>query len=228
MRLAATVERDRDVQPFALGPERVVCAVVPGAAVDAAGREEDGAEAELLDGPSRLDDGGRNVVRRHHRGAEEAIRALRAEVAQPVVVGARDRRRQLGLEPVEPDDLRRVEPEDEEAAAGKEDGHVQTFRVHGVALRGRVPAALLRGRVHPVLLGAPGRAAVAAERPRRPEPQHDVRLDLDPHVATELRQTDRRHVPPRRVDVALPEVRRLEDVHVAVRDAQALVRHAPP
>src|SRR5262249_17965342 len=52
-RLPSAVERDRDREALALGPERVVVRVVPWAAADAAGREEDRPEAELLDGAAR-------------------------------------------------------------------------------------------------------------------------------------------------------------------------------
>ena len=78
--LSTTVKRDGDVEPLALCPERVVVGVMPGSPVDAAGREEDRLEAELRDRPARFGDRRCDVVRRHHRGAEETVGIRGAEV----------------------------------------------------------------------------------------------------------------------------------------------------
>jgi len=55
--------------------------------------------------------------------------------------------------------------------------------------------------------------------------QHGVVLHPHPHVAHHLGQTDRRGVGPLRVHGALPQVGRLHDVHVAVRDLPPVDRH---
>src|SRR5437773_2416347 len=69
MGLAAAVEGDRDAEAFALGPQRVVVGIVPGAAGDAAGGQEDRLEAELLDAAPGLGHRRRDVVRRRPAGA---------------------------------------------------------------------------------------------------------------------------------------------------------------
>src|SRR5207247_8377663 len=66
IRLAAAVEGDRDAEALALGPQRVVVGVVPGAAGDAAGCQEDRLEAELLHAATGLGPSRRDVERGRH------------------------------------------------------------------------------------------------------------------------------------------------------------------
>src|SRR5207245_296745 len=90
-----------------------------------------------------------------------------AEVAQPVVVGARDGGREVGLEAVDAHDLRHVEAEHEEPAAREEDGHVEALAVHGLELGGGIPPAPLRLGECLVLHRAPGPGRVAVCRKAR-------------------------------------------------------------
>ena len=73
--------------------------------------------------------------------------------------------------------------------------------------------------VHVVVLLAPaGLATVDVHRRARRPGAARVVLHLDAHVARDLRRARRRGVRVRRVDVALPEIRRLHHVQVAVAD----------
>ena len=89
---------------------------MPRHAVDAAGREEDRLEPELLDGATRFEHRAGDVVRCDHRRAVHAIGREVAHVFDVVVVRARDRGRELRLEAVGTDLVRRVEAEHEQAA----------------------------------------------------------------------------------------------------------------
>ena len=192
---------------------------MPVAALDRVRPHEHGAEPELLDRTSGFFDRVANVVRRDHPGSEQALGIGLAVVVQPVVVGPRDG----GGE-------RRVQVVDrlgEQPARGIDDGDVDAFGVHRIELRPTVPASL----------GGPAEAlaplverVVGAARPRaqRRVPRHRLAVDDDSEVGDVLLQAAWRERLVDAVDVALPEVRRLHAVHVAVKDLEPVVRHGPP
>ena len=100
--------------------------------------------------------------------------ACAAEVVQPVVVGAGDGGGELGLEPVGPDLLDRVEAEHEQAPRREQHGQVEPFGVHGLDLRRGVPAPRLGAGVDAVVLGAPAGLASARCRTGRTRPRRST------------------------------------------------------
>ena len=226
-RAPAAVEADRHAEPLALGPEGVVVAVVPGLVVHAAGRQEDGLEAVLVDGAARLGHRGADVVGRHHRGAVQARGVGLAVVLEPVVVGARDGGREVGLEAVGADLLARVEPQHEEAARREEDREIHALALHRVELRLGAPALRLGLAVRLLLVGPPAdaRALPLDQRPHRTGAQQHLALELHPDVAPQLGHAHRRGVPVLGRDVALPQVGGLHHVHVRVGDGEVFEGH---
>src|SRR5262249_30944047 len=84
------------------------------------------------------------------------------------------------------------------------------------------PAALVEG---PEALAIP-LCRVAAHAPRvRHAARHHATLDLDPEIEHPLREPARRAMLERRIDVALPQVGRLDDVDVAVQHAEPVLGH---
>jgi hypothetical protein len=228
VRLAAAVEGDGHVEALHLLPQRVVGGVVPRPAVHAAGGEEHRLEAEPLDRAAGLGHRAGHVVGGDHPRAEHAVGRVGTEVGEPVVVGAGDGRGVLRLEAIGADGFHRVEAEHEQPAGREQHGEVEPLGVHGVDLRGRVPAARLGVGVDRVVVLPPaGLATVDPQRPHPAQAQHGVVLHPYAHVTGDLRQPDRCGVGERRVDVALPEVGGLHHVQVRIGDHVLLerVRH---
>ena len=170
-----------------------------------------------------LVDGGVDVVGREETGAQQP-RARAAVVGHPVVVGTGDRGREPRFEPVGADVLGGVEPEDEEPTAREQHRDVDALLVHRRQLRRRVPQARLRRCQRLVRPGLPP-DRLGEVRLRPAHAGEAVVLDPHPHVPVELAEPDRRRMPPLGGDVALPEVGRLHDVHVAVGDAPSVRAH---
>src|SRR5262249_16241711 len=138
----------------------------------------------------------------------------RAEIVEPIVVGTSNGARQLRLHAVDP--LR------EEPARGIDDADVDAFRVHRVELGLGAPSAVVEG---PEALPAP-LTAVPARSPRIGDAAgHELAVDLDAQVEHPLHESARGLVLEGRVDVPLPEIGRLDDVDVAVEDAEARLGH---
>lgn len=187
--------------------------------------EECSLEPVLLDAAPHFRDRGIDVVRRDHRRAIHPARVGGTEVVQPVVVRPRDRRGVFGLESVGgTEHADGVDGEREQPAAREEDGDIEMLVVHRVQLRLGAPPERLGVRERGCMLGSPHIAGLLhIARPGHATAQHDARLDPQAHVAGDLIESDGRRVRVPRIDVPLPQVGRLEDVHVAVGDAKAVV-----
>ena len=147
-----------------------------------------------------------------------ASRIRRAEVGHPVVPGARDGGGQgvvvvlLGV--------------GEQPAGGKENRDIDALGVHRLELDPGVPAAPvevpeLGEAPEPLALG--NHLVVALHR--APEPRDDLAVMHEVQVDEVVRGPDRRPVAEPGVDPALPEIWGFHDVHVAVHDLVAVVRH---
>src|SRR5438876_4913056 len=202
------VEAERHAEVLDRRPERIEDRPVP---VDSGARrvrsEKDRLEAQLRHRAARLADRQGDVLDREHgRSVHPPGIAGLAEVGQPVVVGPRDRGRE-----------RRVHVRvavHEEAPRGVEHGHVDPFAIHRTKLRRGVEAALdvLGKPVQPARERHAGDPSRQEELVRAVDGHADVRgLALSPA---------RRPVPERGIDVALPQVDRLQHVHVAVEDLE--------
>src|SRR3989442_5934409 len=208
------VEPEGHFEGFELAPQWLVVRIVPVPSVDGIGAEEDGPEAEVPHRPARLRDGVVDVERRDHAGAPQPRGVARAEVVEPVVVRTGDGCREFRLRPV---DRLGVKP-----ARGIDDADVDAFRIHGLELDLRAPPALVeRAKSLAVSLRA------SATRPSLVGDAvgQALALDLESEVEYVLGEPAERLVLERRIDVALPEVGRLDDVDVAVEDAESVARH---
>src|SRR5271156_6439502 len=85
------MKTDRNTKLLAFGPQRIVRRIVPRAFVDLARQQEDRLEAVFLYTAPGLRGRGLDVMRRYHRGAVHALAVGRHEIVEPIVVGARDR-----------------------------------------------------------------------------------------------------------------------------------------
>ena len=95
------VEAERHPEPFQLLPQRLEIAVVPVAPLDRVGPHEHGPATQILDRPAGLLHRVADVVGRDHPGPEQPSGVGLAVVVQPVVVGARDRRGEGGVQVID-------------------------------------------------------------------------------------------------------------------------------
>ena len=107
-------------------------------------------------------------------------------------------------------------------AAGKHDRHVDPLNVHGRLLGAAVPIARFRFRVHVDLLGHEGHDAGGVTAVLR---RVDASAHLDAQVPGMAAQPFRAAVLESRVNVPVPKVCRLYDVHVGVHDFEAVFCH---
>ena len=210
----AFVEAKRHVERFELAPERLVVRIVPVAAIDRIGTKKDAFEAELLHCALRFGDRIVDLERRDHAGTDQALRVHGAEVVEPIVVGSGDRGRQLRLHP--------VDPLSEEPPCWIDDRNVDALLVHGLELRFGAPAALLE-RAEPLTVAL--RRSSARLRRVGDVGRHELAVDLDTEIEHPVGKPARRLVLEGRVDVARPEIGRLDDVDVAIEHAEAIFRH---
>ena len=188
-------------------------------AVDGVGVADDRDGAQLAHGALRLGDRGGHVVEGELGGELEPARVDGAEIARPVVVGAREGGRYRGVEIVVHQHLA--------AARAVDHRDVDALDVHGLEMGRRVVAARVRHRV----VGMTGEGALlqapAHHRGARPL-RHlgDLHLaDLDDGlVGRALRGPGEagREFPERLLQVLLPEAVRLHGVQVAVEDTESV------
>ena len=193
--------------------------MVPVAALDGVGAQEDALEAEVLGQAPGLCDGGVYILGRDHARAEHSFGVALAELGQPIVVGAGYGGGQviivvdLGV--------------GEEAHGREKQGQIYSLGVHGLDLGVGAPAPVLEGQelvessvalgqfdVHVAFVGEV--VLVACD---------DSTIVLEAEVHEVLFRTDGGEVPELGGDVGLPEVGGLHDVHVAVDDLETVFRH---
>ena len=210
------MEADGDVQLLAGGPERVVVRVVPGPAVVDVRTEEDGPHPELAHRAARLGHRTRHVVRRHRGRAEQAsgIGGLDVVVEPVVVRPARGRREAR---------VHRVEGGDIHGGSRVEDREVEPLLVHRAHLRlgVEVPLDLLGvALAERLLLGVGERRPVPTRHGR-----HDLALDHGADVPPALAEPSWRARLELGLDVALPQVDGLHDVHLGVDHLEPVLGH---
>ena len=210
------VKADGDVQLLQRGPQLRVVRAVKRDAVDEVGAHIDADGAEFADGAARLPNGLFRIVLRQHRGDLHPRRVGLAEVVEPVVVGAADRRRERAVHAVQP--VGNVE-----ADGGVHHGDVDALHVHRLELGAPVVVALAHraGRLvgasaHPVhtvgVVDVAGREASAFEE--------------EGAAALARRAGDAwGAVGEPRVEVALEQVGGLDDVHIGVHHFVAVAGH---
>ena len=219
------VKRHRHAEAHGLGPDGVVARVVPGPAVHRMIREHERDRAELAHAPPRFLDRQLRLVQRQQRRRLQPRAVGRAEIGEPVVEGAADRGREVGLEPVDADQVG--------APRAKHDGNVDPFAVHGLEHRARVVARQVLGGVLVAAHRQVARARLLSSDEAQPpalraveEGGEDLTLELP---AVGVRPVDRREagrpVLEPGLDVLEPEVVRLVDVDVAVHDLELTLGH---
>ena len=221
------MKAQRHIQLLQQAVERVPIVGVPIATVDVIGPDKGADRAVFLDAAIELGAGKVDIVHRQHRRHFQLVRAVLAEIVQPVVVGAADRSRELRLHI--------VARHKGKADRREQHGDVDPFHRHAHDLSLGIIATL--DREHDILVAAradqraadavvlrddpviaqglaveiPGRAAAhaggAALHP--PQGRGDARLEFG-------------------VEIFLEQLRRLHDVHVAIDKAVALFHPAPP
>src|SRR5262245_59751770 len=222
----ALVEPPRHVELLVQAVERVPVVRVPEVAVHQIRPDERADRAELPHAPDELAGGQVHVVHRQHRDELQPLRAVLAELVDPVVVGLTERQRELGIEVVTGDERqpgRRVQHRD-----------VDAFHRHAHHLSLGVVLAVDR-EIEPAGVGQPragqGLRTVRDTRaialpvllhlgvPRGGQTVDDDRPPPRPAVGAHLEQDT---VLEPRVQVAIEEVHRLHDVHVAIDELQAV------
>ena len=212
---ARFVEAYRHVQALAHVPEGIVIRVAPAQPVGLVGAHEDAPEPLFVHRALRFRHRRLHVLRRHHGDAEHLLRRGLRKVVQPVVVGPGYGRGQLGVET--------VDAEHEQPARGKEKGQVEPLLFHGHDLTDAVEVAL--GHVAVFLLER-GQAVVPQVRVLRPPRDgEDLAVQLDAQIPEIALQALGGAVLELRVDIALPEVVRLEHVHIGIHSLEALLSH---
>ena len=215
------VEPEGHAELFQRVPEGFVIWVMPGTVVDHVGPQENGAEPQLFDDPPRFGNGVVYVEYRNHARAQKPLRVRLAEVEEPVVVGTGDCCCECGIH------IRFAQGM--QAAAWVDDRHVDALDVHRfqldlvtVATVGVRPVTVLH------LFGVLSGGTTGGHPPERvPSPEASVRVDEVEVGGTRCR-SDRCNASEARVDVPLPEVHRLDDVHVAVDNLETVLRHQVP
>src|SRR5215510_3589284 len=217
----ALVEAERHLELLERGPQRLVVRIVPVASVHLVRPEEHRAEAVLAHAAPRLGHGVVDVEGRDHAGAEQPLGILLAEVVEPVVVGARHGCGQAGLHV--------GDREGEKAARRIDDRDVDALDVHRLELHLRRPAALGVGLpallVQGVVLALPATVAVGVDAG---DAAPGLAVVGQAQIALVLREPDRRAIAERGIDVARPQVGRLDDVDVAVEDLEFPLDHGAP
>ena len=210
------VKPDRHIELLAGRPERVIERVVPRLVVIDVGAQKDRLHAELQDGAAGFGDRARNIVRRHAGGAEQALRIGRPDViVEPVVVGAAHRGGEARIHMGEGGRVH--------AGGREQDREVQPFLVHGLDLRFRIEIA---GDLFGVALGHRGLFRGAQCRPvAARDLRHDLALDERADVPFALAEPARRAVAELAVDIALPQIRGLHDMHLGIDQPEAVSRH---
>ena len=211
MDAGAFVRREWHAEPLDLGVEGIEVRVVDGATVHRVRTREHGAHAELLDSMDGLGDGEIGIVQRDECRTDQPLRRTRAELREPAIVRATDRRGEPRREVVHRGG---VEP-----ARRVEDGDVDSLDVERLelALGVEVPS-----RCETVPRRRPGRVVGRLER----NATRDVGQDMAQHVDAEDADTARRLVAKLGIDVPLPQVDGLEHVAVGVDHAVVLVHGA--
>src|SRR5262249_34891068 len=115
-----------------------------------------------------------------------------------------------------------------EPPRGIDDRHINAFRVHGIQLHLRRPAALLERPPALLIVGVVVTLPPAARIGRASHPSPRLAVESQPQVARVLGQARRRPIAKLRVDVALPQVGGFDDVDIAVQDLKLLVHIPPP
>ena len=212
----ALVESHGHVPCLEFPPEGIVVGIVPVAAVDHIGAHERRSESERVYGLAHLFHRRLNVEWGYHGRSPCALRGRGAEVAHPAGIGP-------GYGVGQPR-VHGVEGQGKEAAAGIEESHVYPLGIHGSHLGGGVPPVGIRVGVDPleVLLLDDLLAHVA--RVCRME----MSLHQHLHVSQVAVEPLRRPVPELGVDVVLPQVARLDDVHVRIHHLEAVTGHVKP
>ncbi len=219
---AAAVKSDRDVKALALLPKRIICGVVPGPLVDDTRQQEDCLEAQFLDRAASLRHRAFNIMRSQQCGADQPFAVERAEIVQPVVVGAGDRGGELRVDALLPGGLGAVDAQHEQPARRKQDRDVDALFVHRVELRDVVVAALVGQGVivflrHHVLRQDPAPSFGSIRRIHA--------ADIHPRVARHDVGANRRDRLVSRIDVALPQIVGLDQMHIRVHHLVALMCH---
>lgn len=208
------VKTQRQIELFECIPQGLVIGVVPRFAVDDVGTNENRLEAQFLDRTVGFFHGVADVVHRHHAGAEHPRGIGLAEVVEPIVIRARDGVCEAGIH------VRLGQRE--QPAAREHDRRIEPFSVHRFELHVRRPAA-------PRVVGIQLLIALVVPAANR-ERHRALRVGriAQPQVADVLaRYADRRLRPVLRRNKALPEIRRLHDVHIAVKNAKTMLSHRP-
>ena len=107
-----------------------------------------------------------------------------------------------------------VDGEDEQAAARIKNRHIETFFIHGAQLRHIVEVARF-------FVGVTLVENLFADRPQRRiglgrRPRHDLAVDLHAEIAFVPVQTDGRAFEVFIVDILLPQVTGLHDMHIRI------------
>ena len=149
------------------------------------------------------------------------MRVRLAEVEEPVVVGAGDGRREGRVHVRLPQGV--------QSPAGVDDRHVDALDVHRLQLDLVAVAAVGVGAVALLhLFGVPSGGAAGGHRAQGvSSPEASVRVD-EVEIGGAVRSADRGDASEAGVDVPLPEIHRLDDVHVAVNDLETVLRHLVP
>src|SRR5258706_2827742 len=191
---------------------------MPVVTIDDVGAQKDRAKAQLFDAAADFVDSVIDVERRDHAGADHFPWIGLAEVVKPIVISARESGRKVRLQVGYAEQI--------QAAARVKYRHVDAFFGHGIELNLRRPAALIM-RLEQFLVfvkNMAGRWQSSPWRVNRTAPGTTVRTD-QAQIAHMIRAADGRARRESFVDVALPEIGRLQDVHVAIENLVATLCH---